>query len=60
MIVLVFGDGRPPVTYRAVERSLEACYLEATELARLPPDDEAVVKFMIGCSFEGRVPLEPL
>ena len=59
MVVIAFSD-KPSETRKTVMKNADDCYATAALLAKAPPIDEDVIKYLIGCSFEEPVEHAPL
>jgi uncharacterized protein YcsI (UPF0317 family) len=60
LLVVIAYTNHPSITYRAATAGMSDCYAQAAMLAKAPPIDEDVTKYMIGCSFEEPIPDVPL
>ncbi len=60
VLVVIFYNNAPTMTYRGTAKNVENCYAQALTLAKVPLDDEHVEKYVIGCSFEDPIPTGPV
>jgi len=56
LMVIIIYNNQPQRTYRAATEGKDDCHNQEVILAKNPPIDEDMIKFMIGCSFEEPVP----
>jgi hypothetical protein len=55
MVVIIYSN-QPSKTYRGATEGKDDCQRQEVIIAKNPPIDENMTKFMIGCSFEEPIP----